>query len=260
MSDYNETPCQFCGSLLHFKENCPQKPDALKPYFQDDLTTIYHGDCRSLVSSLPVGLTVTDPPYNVGYHYKTYADNLTVADYQSLLLATCPPPCVLVHYAEDLCALSWTLEDIPNRIVAWVYPSNTARQWRGIAWWGCGPDFSKDTQPYRNLNDKRIQERMANGKSARIYDWWEINQVKNVSAEKTEHPCQIPEAVMTRIIKITDGDLIIDPFMGSGTTLIAARRLSRKSIGIDIDESYCELAAKRIQAEASAPKQEELLA
>ena len=224
----------------------------MKPYFKDDFCEIYHGDCREIKPQLGGGVVVSDPPYNVGYHYENYSDNLSVEDYQELIRAVCPLPCVLIHYAEALVALSWTLEEIPDKMVAWVYPSNTPRQWRGIAWWGVKPDFTLDGQPYKNPADKRIAERIANGESARLYDWWEIDQIKNVGKEKTDHPCQIPLAVMSRIIKITPSEIIIDPFMGSGTTLRAAKDLGRKAIGIELNERYCEISAKRLSQEVLA--------
>ncbi len=220
------------------------------PYYESKCVTIYHGDCRQILPRLGVhGLVVTDPPYNVGYHYEGYSDNLSPEEYQEMLRAVCPLPCVLIHYAEDLCALSWTLEKIPEKIVAWVYPSNTVRQWRGIAWWGCKPDFTKERQDYRNPTDKRISERIANGERARLYDWWEMNQVKNVAEGKSEHPCQIPTAIMRRILKITDCSLVIDPFAGSGTTLLAAKQLGIPSIGIELNAKYCRIAAQRCAAE-----------
>lgn len=220
-----------------------------KPYYEHGGITIYHGDCREILPHLPKGLTVTDPPYNVGYHHEGYADNLSVEDYQSLLLDSCRLPCVLIHYAEDLCAMSWTLEEIPDKMVAWVYPSNTARQWRGIAWWGAKPDFSLDGQDYKNPEDKRIKERIANGNRCKLYDWREVDQVKNVSAEKTDHPCQIPLTVMLRILTVTPSELVIDPFMGSGTTLRAAKDLGRQCIGIELEEKYAEIAARRLEQE-----------
>ena len=113
---------------------------------------------------------------------------------------------------------------------------------------GCKPNFKKVTQPYKNLNDKRIQKRIAEGKTgAKLYDWWNINQVKNVSKEKTEHPCQIPEKVIENIILTTASkdDLIIDVFAGSGTTGIVAEKLGYKSIMYEIDRDYCKIIEKR---------------
>jgi len=130
-----------------------------------------------------------------------------------------------------------------------VYNSNTGKQSRLISWWGCKPDFRKVRQEYKNLKDKRIQARIAEGKTgAKLYDWWEINQVKNVSKEKTEHPCQIPEEIIRRIILITaqENDLIIDPFAGSGTTLKVAKDLGFKYIGYEIDENYINIIKNRL--------------
>lgn len=223
--------------------------DIAIPIYQDHLVKIYHGDCRELMPKMPRGMVVTDPPYNVGYHYEGYADNMDTEDYRAMLREVCQLPCVIIHYAEDLCAMAWTLETLPEKMVAWVYPSNTARQWRGIAWWGCKPDFDKEGQDYKNPNDKRIMERIARGEKARLYDWWEIDQVKNVGNEKTAHPCQIPTDVMRRILKITDCQLVIDPFCGSGTTLVAAKQLGIRAIGIERNLNYCQIASNRVAAE-----------
>ncbi len=220
-----------------------------RPFYQDSAVTIYHGDSREIIPDLPKGLVVTDPPYNVGYHYANYADKMERGNYEAMLCHVCGGRFVLIHYMEDLISLSFALEEIPAKVVAWVYPSNTARQWRGIGWWGCTPDFTKDGQDYKNPTDKRIAERISNGERARLYDWWEIDQVKNIGAEKTEHPCQIPLSVMARILKITDGELVIDPFCGSGTTLRAAKDAGRRAIGIELDERYCEIAARRMGQE-----------
>ena len=118
-----------------------------------------------------------------------------------------------------------------------------------IAFFKIKPDFKKVRQPYKNLNDKRIQKRIAEGKTgAKLYDWWNINQVKNVSKEKTEHPCQMPLEVMKKIIGILpDNYIILDPFMGSGTTGAACKELNRDFIGIELDEKYFNIAKKRIE-------------
>jgi len=110
------------------------------------------------------------------------------------------------------------------------------------------PDFTKVRQPYKNTEDKRIQERIENGsEGSPLYDWWQINQVKNVSADKEKHPCQMPLTVMENIIGILPDDaVILDPFMGSGTTGVACRNLGRDFIGIELDADYFALAQKRI--------------
>ena len=87
---------------------------------------------------------------------------------------------------------------------------------------------------------------------AKIYDWWEINQVKNTSREKTAHPCQMPLEVMKRIVGILPDDAtIIDPFMGSGTTGVACKELNRDFIGIELNKDYYNIAKNRIYGETS---------
>lgn len=219
----------------------------MKPYFSEDGITIYHGDCREILPQLEGATVITDPPYNIGYHYDEYKDSLTEEEYRELISSTVRTPSVVLHYAEDMFGIASALNELPNKCTAWVYNANTPRMWRMVAWFGCYPDFSLIKQPYKNSSDSRIQKLIENGSLGRdLYDWWNDEQVKNVSKEKTEHPCQIPLAIMTKVVGITPCELILDPFMGSGTTLRAAKDLGRRAIGIEIEEKYCEIAAKRL--------------
>lgn len=193
-------------------------------------------------------IIVTDPPFNVGYHYNTYKDSMDDDDYYSMLGDVFQfAPFVVIHYPEEIYKIAFQVGEFPDKVVSWVYNSNTAKQHRDIAFFGIKPDFTKYGQPYKNPTDKRIMQRIADGKSARLYDWWEINQVKNVSKDKTAHPCQMPVEVMKRIIAILPDDYtIVDPFMGSGTTGIACKMLGRNFIGIDMDDAYVAIAEQRI--------------
>ena len=197
---------------------------------------------------IPKGITITDPPYNQGYAYNKYKDRLNEKDYIKLL-SHIPTPCVIIHYPEEtINLLPKAIKEKCEQVVCWVYNSNTGKQSRLISWWGCKPDFRKVRQPYKNLNDKRIQKRIAEGKTgAKLYDWWKINQVKNVSKEKTEHPCQVPEKLIENIILTTvkKDDLIIDVFAGSGTTGIVAEKLGHNSIMYEIDRKYFDIINKR---------------
>lgn len=201
-------------------------------------------------------ILVSDPPFNINYKYKTYKDNLDEDEYYEMLdFFFRDLPSVVIHYPEQLYKLSFQIGKFPVRVISWVYNSNTAKQHRDIAFFDIKPDMSKVRQPYKNLNDKRIKERIAKGKKgAKLYDWWEINQVKNVSKDKTKHPCQMPLEVMKRIIGILpDNCLIIDPFMGSGTTGLAVLKMNeeqnvnRDFIGIEIDKEYYEIAKNRLE-------------
>jgi site-specific DNA-methyltransferase (adenine-specific) len=194
-------------------------------------------------------IIVTDPPFNVGYHYNTYKDSMNDDDYYTMLGDVFQfAPFVVIHYPEEIYKIAFQVGEFPDKVVSWVYNSNTAKQHRDIAFFGVKPDFTKYGQPYKNPTDKRIMQRIADGKSARLYDWWEINQVKNVSKDKTAHPCQMPMEVMKRVIAILPDDYtIVDPFMGSGTTGVACKMLGRNFIGIDMDDTYVEIAEERIK-------------
>lgn len=201
-------------------------------------------------------ILVSDPPFNINYKYNTYSDNLEEDEYYSMLdFFFHDLPSVVIHYPENLYKLSFQIGKFPEKVVSWVYNSNTRKQHRDIAFFDVKPNMAKVRQPYKNPSDKRIKERIANGcKGAKLYDWWNINQVKNVSKEKTEHPCQMPLEVMKRIVGILpDNCLIIDPFMGSGTTAVAVIEMNKEQnakrdfIGIEIDEQYFKIAEKRIK-------------
>lgn len=215
---------------------------------------ILNGDCREILHknnllSVDNAIIVSDPPFNVGYHYNEYVDKMDENEYYNMLEEIFSShPSVVIHYPESLYKLSIRMNKAPTRVVSWVYNSNTPRQHRDIAFFDCTPDFSKIKQPYKNPTDKRIQERMANGlQGGNIYDWWEINQVKNVSKDKTLHPCQMPLKVMLNIVGILPVDAtIIDPFMGSGTTGMACSLLGRKFIGIERDKKYFDICEQRL--------------
>lgn len=170
-------------------------------------------------------ILVSDPPFNINYKYNTYNDNMNEDEYYEMLdFYFHDLPSVVIHYPENLYKLAFQIGKFPKKVISWVYNSNTGKQRRDIAFFDIKPN-----------------------------DWWNINQVKNVSKEKTEHPCQMPLEVMKRIIGILpDECLIIDPFMGSGTTGVAVLEMNKKQnvkrdfIGIEIDEKYFEIAKKRI--------------
>ncbi len=214
------------------------------------MNKLINGDCIDVLSDYDEDfIIVTDPPFNIGYHYNSYQDRMSESSYYSMLENVFHNRMsVVVHYPEALHKLSITLDSAPEKVVSWVYNSNTAKQHRDIAFYGVKPDFRKVGQPYKNPTDKRIKKRIAEGKKARLYDWWNVNQVKNVSRSKTSHPCQMPLDVMKRIIGVLPDDMtILDPFMGSGTTGVACKELGRNFIGIELDETYFNIARDRIE-------------
>lgn len=208
----------------------------MTPYYQDDACTIYHGDCREILPTLPkVDLVLTDPPYgiawnNTGYFAESKIYNLGVSDWD-----TAPD--------DDL----WILV-----VSAGV---NT------IIWGGNYFPLGKCVAPL--VWDKQNgQNRFADGELAwtsfakgtlRIFrhQWWGFVK-ESERSDPMLHPTQKPVAVMRWCMELpqTIGtQTILDPFMGSGTTLRAAKDLRRKAIGIEIEEKYCEIAARRLSQE-----------
>jgi len=206
---------------------------------------ISHGDFRDF--KIPDdAFVISDPPYNQKYHYSEYGDNLEAEEYRQLMMdAFFGRKSVIVLYPEETINMLGGGEmGFAEQVVSWVYPSNTQKQSRLVSWWNCKPDFRKIGQPYKNPTDKRIAARIADGKTARAYDWWEINQVKNVSKAGNPHPCPIPYELARRMVLATTelGDLVMDPFAGSGTVLKAAKDTGRRYLGFDIDEKYVNYA------------------
>ena len=230
----------------------------MRPYFKHGNITLYHGKVEELLHqniSTDDAIVISDPPYNVGYHYDDCEDDMNEDSYYRFMASVFSDSSVVIHYPESMFRLAQAMKRIPDRIVPWVYPSNTPRQSRLVAWFDCKPDFRKDGQEYRNPNDPRIAKRIAEGKRARLYDWWQVNQVKNVSREKTAHPCQIPVEIMERIIRITSPKKVVEPFAGSGTTMLAAMRLGVECVGIEMSEKYCEIIATRLTEAAKEGNQ-----
>lgn len=132
-----------------------------------ELDKIYNEDCLDGMTDLPTGhkyCVVTDPPFNVGYHYNEYKDNKSEDEYfEWLEQITKGYPAVMIHYPEALYKFAFQIGQFPERVVAWVYNSNTPRQHRDIAYFGIKPDFTLMHQPYKNPTDKRIAKRIAEG-------------------------------------------------------------------------------------------------
>lgn len=164
------------------------------------------------------------------------------------ILTTLDCPYVVIHYPEELYKVAFQVGEFPDKIVSWVYNSNTAKQHRDIAFFRVDPDFKKVRQPYKNPNDKRIKKLIEQWKTWwRLYDRWNINQVKNVSKKDNSHPCVMPVEVMKNIIWILPEDyIIVDPFMWSWTTAVACKELGRDFIWSEMNAKYCEIADRRL--------------
>ena len=230
---------------------------------------ILNGNCLDVLPTLDVDwskvVLVSDPPYNVGYKYNQYKDSMGEKEYFNFLKNVFyrehngkKIPCVLLHYPEYLHRYSIEIGQQPVKEIVWVFNNHLPKQHRSICYYGIKPNLKQVPGEYKNPNDKRIQGMIAQGKHPPMYDWFkhetedtdwiEIQQIKNVSKEKTAHPCQIPVAVCEKIVGVLPKDsIIIDPFAGSGSTGVACVNLGYEFIGIEIDPEYCEIARNRIE-------------
>ena len=204
---------------------------------------ILNKDFREIIKDLDKEntLIITDPPYNVGWKYDTYKDKISENEYLELFSHFKGFKLVVIHYIEDIIKFVVPTMGVPQKVVQWVYNSNMRKQHRSIAFFNCKPDFSKVKQKPKNPEDIRVNSEV------NIYDWWNINLVKNVSTEKENYSNQIPEKIIGNIIKTTsENEKIFDPFMGSGTTLAVASKLGIEYIGTDISEKAYKITKERL--------------
>lgn len=213
---------------------------------------LYNIDFRVGMYDLNLDYTViTDPPYNIGFKYNEYDDKMSDEQYMEMIGSLKNEKLAIIHYPEETMRYFVPSLGIPDEVNVWAYNSNLpSRQSRLINYYNTIPDYNKVLQPYKNPNDKRIKAQIAKGRTGvRSYDWFsDIQLVKNVSKTKYNHPCPVPVKLMERIILLTtnEGDTVIDPFMGSGTTGIACLNTNRNFIGYEIDTHYFDMAQERI--------------
>jgi site-specific DNA-methyltransferase (adenine-specific) len=212
----------------------------MKPYYEDDLVTIYHGDCLELLPELAFDVVVTDPPYGISLntdfstltgtgkfaagvdgkkHARVHGDD---SPFDPAMFGTTPTAMFGAnHYSQRLPdGVTWHVwdkrEELGSNMLA------DCEMW--VTTWMSGP-----TRIFR-------------------HKWLGYMRPAGRTGDSFDHPTAKPLALMRHIIDDdrTPPGIVLDPFMGSGTTLRAAKDLGRKAIGIEIDEAYCEAAAKRM--------------
>jgi site-specific DNA-methyltransferase (adenine-specific) len=202
-----------------------------KPYYSDDAVVIYHADCRDILPHLPkVDLVLTDPPYGIDYQSarrtepfrkdKIQGDN----EFPLWIFELKPYKAMFIFCRWDII---YRLPR-PKSFIVWnkcVHSMGDleheyGRQWEGIAFY---------PQTGHAFFNRPV----------------DIITCQRIPPDKLVHPNEKPEGVLSNLIVHNDGELILDPFLGSGTTAYCAKKLNRKCIGIEVEEKYCEIAAKR---------------
>ena len=204
----------------------------MKPYYEEAGITIYHGDCRDVLPGLDYKVVVTDPPYGVGKDYGESSEDSVRAmrDVWAWLIGLGAPTCFTFSHTR--------LFDLPFRpqwIGAWVKPFTG-----GVVHIGCSPSW----EPVCFYSMPTVKSGFARWDDVFRYNvaGFPFNEIRR----NGDHPTPKPVALYRALIGVMPGGTILDPFMGSGTTLRAAKDLGRKAIGIEIEECYCEIAAKRM--------------
>ncbi|MBA7676068.1 Modification methylase DpnIIB [subsurface metagenome] len=210
----------------------------MKPYYQDDWVTIYHGDCREILPDLDkVDLVLTDPPYNtqnIGPNQRVYEGSvmkLSSGEYGSF----CSNWYNLVNQKADTIVFTPGIGNThnypqPKWQLCWHKPASVSfNRMGGFNTWE--PVFI-----YGNTKHVRLGQ-----------DYLLYNTLNSTKGVEKEHPCPKPVSLWQFLANKFSGpdSLILDPFLGSGTTAYCAKKLNRKCIGIEIEKKYCEIAAKR---------------
>jgi adenine-specific DNA-methyltransferase len=250
----------------------------------ENLVTLYHGDCLEFLSKIPdrsVQLVVTSPPYNIGKEYERVLDIEVYKAQQWQVIEEC------IRIIKPEGSICWQVgnyvnkgEIIPLDILLYdCFKENGLRLRNRIVWhFGHGLHcsnrfsgryetvnwFTKSDDYVFNLDAVRVPQKYpgkrhfkgpkrgeysSNPLGKNPSDVWEIPNVKSNRVEKTEHPCQFPVALVQRLVlsMTNEGDVVFDPFMGVGTTAIAAIINGRRAAGAETVKRYYDLAVERIR-------------
>ena len=198
-----------------------------KPYYRDSDAdiAIYCGDCREILPLIPdksIDLVLTDPPYGVGFRDSEWDKEIpnwleNARDTAPIVIFT-TAPLTLWNYPK------------PDWVLCWARPASNSRAVSGgFNLWSPIPIYGKVKFP-TDLKTIHAME-----------DW--------LKRDKFDHPTPKPERLWDWLIVNASqaSNTILDPFLGSGTTLVCAKKLGRKAIGIEIEEKYCRIAVERLR-------------
>lgn len=231
------------------------------------------GDAIQEMSQLPdssIDLVIADPPYNLGKNYGNNLDQKTWQEYEpftrkwltEVVRILKPTGSLYVFMGmRFISKLFIMMEDefhlLFNGWITWHYTQGMGRKN------GFSPRhedilyFTKTNSFTFQLDDIRIPQKYYrernNMQGANPGDVWQFSHVHYCSAEREQHPTQKPEALIERMIRASSyvGDIVLDPFVGSGTTCRVADLLQRRWIGIDMNPEYIELSQRRINNSSS---------
>ncbi|NTX59544.1 site-specific DNA-methyltransferase [Myxococcus sp. CA051A] len=227
----------------------------MKPYYSTDTVTLYNADCRDLLLDLPsqsVDCLLTDPPYGMAFKGDGATAGSIRADgaregvrmLRQVLTAAGPTLKPDVHAFVFCHWASWP--DFTDALSAHL------RSKGGLVWWkdrggvgDCAASFAPNYEMV--LHSTGAQRRALLGKRHGAV----LSGIAPVPPRRRTHPTEKPVELMAFLLArgCPAGGMVLDPFAGSGSTLVAAQRLGRRAVGVELEERYCEAAARRLEEE-----------
>lgn len=210
----------------------------MRPYYEADGVTIYHGDCREVLPDLSADVVLTDFPYAIGLDYgPDFCDTQEalgelIDSALPLLVAAAPAVAFtcgignMFRFPSPTWVLCWHQSNAPTASGKWGF-----NMWQPVLVYG--------TDPFLKRQLGRRPDVVSVGASG----------LDLIDTRNSAHPCPKPLGAWKRIllrVSPSESDTVLDPFMGSGTTLVAAKAAGRRATGIDVSEQYCEIAARRL--------------
>ena len=254
-----------------------------RTFSKDNLITLYLGDCLDFLKQIPdssIQLIITSPPYNIGKEYERKTDIKKYVSQQNRVINEC------VRVLKNEGSICWEIgnyvnngEIIPLDILLYDCFKNNQLQLRNRIVWHFGHGlhcskrfsgryetilwFTKSDQYIFNLDNVRMPQKYpgkkhfkgpnvgkysSNPKGKNPSDVWDIPNVKNNHIEKTCHPCQFPISLVQRLILSlsNEHDIVFDPFLGVGSTVVAGIINRRKVAGAEILKKYYDIACERV--------------
>ncbi|MDY6994861.1 MAG: site-specific DNA-methyltransferase [Pseudomonadota bacterium] len=250
-----------------------------------DTNKVIQGDCLKLFQEIPndsIDITFADPPFNLGKKYNSSKDDLELKKYldwceqwlSEMVRVTKPTGSIFIH-------------NIPKWLTYFAsYLNLNANFKHWITWDAATSPMGKKLQPShygilfyaKNIKQNKFYElryphkrcrkcgvlhKDYGGKKALLHPfgslvsdvWTDIHRIRH-NKYRDKHPCQLPIHLLERIILMStdEGDIILDPFSGTGTSLIAAKRLGRRYIGFELDKEYVTIAESKLSKEEANSK------
>lgn len=242
------------------------------------INKIHNGDCLELFKNIPdnsVDVTFADPPFNLRKNYSSYKDSLEFQEYldwcekwiSEMVRVTKPAGSIFVHNIPKWLTYYATFLNKHAHFKHWIaWDAPTAPMGKSLqpAHYGIlfytkktkGAKIYELRHPHKRDRKQGYLLKDYGGKKELLHPfgplvsdvWTDIHRIKH-NTKRDPHPCQLPVHLMDRLILMTtdENDIILDPFSGTGTTAISAKRLGRKYIGFELDKKYVEISQQKLE-------------